>query len=145
MCIFHIIGMSETVLTVCLPAIACGTHVSILHIISAQETQILICKHIDKVGEAGCRLLSRWLYTGGYVWDDASAANIRDWGGHRGTAASATTFATGTSFTTLSTAASTTLKRIGGFLLETLDRGVGHILLRWWEHMYCCVLWQHSL
>ncbi len=124
--VFHAIGMCEAVLMAWLPVIAHGTCVPTLHIKTAQETHILIGKYLYDVGEAGCQLLNRWLYTSRDVWDDANAVNMRDkGGGHRGAAASATMFAMGPPSGTTSTAASTTLRRIGGLLLETLEGGRG--------------------
>ncbi len=79
--VFHVIEMREAVLIAWLPVIARGTRVPILHIKFAQKTHILIGKYLYDVGEAGCQLLNRWLYTSRDVWDDANAVNMRDGGG----------------------------------------------------------------
>jgi hypothetical protein len=63
--VFHVIGTSEAILVAWLPVIVHGTRVPILHIESAQDSHILIVKHLYDVGEAGCRFLNRWMFARG--------------------------------------------------------------------------------
>jgi hypothetical protein len=112
--IFHVVEMSETILMSWLFAVACGARVPIFHIKSAREAHILIGKRVDDVGIFWVLLLERWMEARGDVQDHAG---IWDGGRHRSSATSTTAFATSMSTMTMSTASSTSSRRIVELLL----------------------------
>ncbi len=120
--VFHVIGTSETILMSWLFAVARGNRVLIFHIKSAREAHVLIGKRFEDIGVFPILLLERWMDARGDVWDHAS---IWDGRRHRGAATSTTAFAMSTSAATTSTTSSTSLRRIVGLLLKTVERGRG--------------------
>jgi hypothetical protein len=83
--VFHVVGMSETIIMYWLFAVAHGARVPIFHIKSACEAHVLISKCFDDVGELV--LLLEWLMDACRdERDDANVTNVWDQGGHWGTA-----------------------------------------------------------
>jgi hypothetical protein len=81
--VFHVIGMSETILMSWLFAVARGACVPIFHIKSTREAHVLIGEHFDDDGESQVLLLERWMDTHEDVRDDPGLTTYGTGGGIR--------------------------------------------------------------
>ncbi len=121
--VFHVVGMSETILMARLFLVARGTRVPIFHIKSAQVAHILIGIRFDDVGEIRVTLPGRWIGSRGDIWD--VGPHIQNGRRHRGSMTPTTVCVARTSTATASSAATIAARRVVGLLMEPMEWGWG--------------------